>query len=221
MFSRNLWGYDFTPGTYHYARVNDPLGWRKPRRVFVCSMGDLFHEAVEDWMLERVLDRVCYDGISNHTFMLLTKRPERMAQCFADFPCPDNVWLGVTAENQERADERIPILLQIPAAVHWVSVEPMLGPVDLNAIPFGIIHKTPGKPEPNRISALRNLTHFFDEGCVDTHGLEWVVAGPETGPGARRCDWQWIEDLHEQCKAAGVAFYDKRNVSPLAREYPR
>jgi protein gp37 len=196
MFSRNLWGYDFTPGTYHYHRVNDPLGWKKPRRIFVCSMGDLFHEAVADWMLERILDRVCYDGISHLTFMLLTKRPERMAQFFEHYPCPDNVWLGVTAENQERADERIPILLQIPAAVHWVSVEPMLGPVEVAPWCYPLV----GSKLP---------------------GLSGVVAGPETGPGARACRWQWIEALYEQCKAAGVPFFDKREVSPLAREYPK
>lgn len=181
MFSRNLWGYDFTPGTYHRDRVNRVLSWRKSRRIFVCSMGDLFHEAVEDWMLERVLDRVCYDGIGHHTFMLLTKRPERMAECFADFPCPDNVWLGVTAENQPRADER----LRYPI-VRWVSVEPMLGPIELP---------------------------YIDR-------LEWVVAGPETGPGARTCKPEWIADLHKQCKAAAVAFFDKTIGSPLAREYP-
>jgi protein gp37 len=193
---------------------------KKPARIVTQFMGDLGFESATDvenfsevWSVMR--------NCPWHTFLVLTKRPKRFKELWEiEGDVLPNVQIGVSAEDQPRADERIPILLQIPAAVHWVSVEPMLGPMDLNAIPFGIIHKTPGKPEPNRISALRNLTHFFDEGCVDTHGLEWVVAGPETGPGARRCDWQWIEDLHEQCKAAGVAFYDKRNVSPLAREYP-
>lgn len=148
--------------TYHHARLSEPYGWRKPARVFVCSMGDLFHEDVTDKFIIDVLSIMA--EASQHTFLVLTKRPERMKEIMThdtvandvwlqtsrgcnDEPSPwplSNVWLGVTAENQEQADKRIPILLQIPAAVRFVSVEPMLRPVDLNK---WIMPRTPFTPE--------------------------------------------------------------------------
>lgn len=107
-----------------------------------------------------------------------------------------NVWLGVTAENQARADERIPDLLATPAARRFVSVEPMLGPVDLAYTCF------------NGADSFGTMP-----------GIDWVIAGPETGPGKRPCDPAWIRDLYEQCRAAGVPFWDKSH-EPLAREAP-
>ena len=95
---------------------------------------------------------------------------------------PENFWLGVSVENQKRADERISILLQIPAAKHFVSVEPMLGPVDL--WPYLYSKET----------------------------LDWVIAGPETGPKARPCNKKWVADLYKQCRAAGVPFWDKTDI---------
>jgi len=141
--------------TLHPERLGEPLRWRKPRRVFVASMGDLFHPDVPEEFIANVLETVCW--CPEHTFLVLTKRPGRMAELFCgsrfrgllakqflygveesifihhprrDWPLP-NLWLGVTAENQRRADERIPILLQIPAAVRWVSCEPLLSAIDL------------------------------------------------------------------------------------------
>ena len=137
--------------TLHPDKLEQPLRWKKPRQVFVPSMGDLFHEDVDEKYIAKVL-AIC-DLAREHTYMILTKRPSRMASLFNDedfqfhvgwfqsqvvreFGLPEpkeigswplkNVWLGVTAENQQRADERIPILLQIPAAKRFVSVEPML-----------------------------------------------------------------------------------------------
>jgi len=208
---------------FHPDRLDKPLHWRKPRRVFVCSMSDLFHEAFTDEqviaafsVMRRCWNRA-YEGREPHTFMLLTKRPERMRDfCLrlrfdggtsgrgvyladdADAPgyplMPHrgstglgNVWLGVAAENQQRANERIPILLGTPAAKRFVSIEPMLGPVSL----FG-----------HDAYALR-------------HALDWVILGAETGPGARPMQPEWALDVHRQCRAAAVPFFWKRGSKGL------
>ena len=168
---------------FHPERLDQPARVKKPGRVFVCSMSDLFHESVTREWKQAVFTVAC--NTPRHTFMFLTKRPERVMDWWiGDVP---NIWLGVTAENQARADERIPILLGIPAAVRFVSVEPMLGPVDL----------TPWLPR-----------------------LDWVIAGPETGPAARTCDPAWIDHLAAHCTAANVPFFDKRPVW-MRREWPR
>jgi protein gp37 len=195
-------------------------------------MGDVFGESFD------VIDQVfaVMAICPQLTFIILTKRPERMERYFANrgergrslsvaeivntydkikrygrtlsdranavccdledgkWPLP-NVWLGVSVEDQKTADERIPLLLQTPAVIRFVSVEPMLGPV-------GIARHFP------HVRGMRN-DRF------------WVICGPETGPGARRCDPAWIKDLHTQCVVAGVPFFDKRKVNHLAREFPR
>jgi len=203
--------------TFHPDRLDEPLRWRKPRRVFVCSMGDLFHEDVKDAEIGAVF------GImklaAQHTFLVLTKRAKRMEDWIVDatrrFPTrwwmedalnfrkrpelaerlvPEspwplsNVWLGVTAENQRAADARIPVLLQIPAAVRFVSVEPMVGPVDIER------------------AVYRSGRLAESEGW----GIDWVICGGETGPGARMMNVEWARDLRDQCKAAGVPFFFKR-----------
>lgn len=229
----------FRPGLRHPKQWDKPLHWKSPRMIFVCSMGDLFHEAVPLDVIRYVLHTTIL--CPQHTFLILTKRPERMAEgvdkfiakwkaCYRvdlleyEFPLP-NLWLGVTAENQARADERIPILLQIPAAVRFVSVEPMLGPVDLTAIDTG---KTwPGKSETAKLNALRGYTsskraksgilgdpttggasRFIDS--VNFSRIDWVICGGETGPGARQMDAQWARDLRDQCQDAGVPFFMKK-----------
>ena len=111
--------------TFHPDRLEDPLYWKKPRRIFVCSMGDLFHEDVEDDWIHSVLSVAISTYYGYHTYIFLTKRPERMMQ-FKKYFTSKRFWIGVTAENQARADQRIPILLQIPAAVRFVSLEPLL-----------------------------------------------------------------------------------------------
>lgn len=123
--------------TMHPAKLNEPLHWRKPARIFVCSMSDLFHQDVPFYFIDDVFDQI--KRCRQHTFLILTKRPERMYAYFDsssarvnDGNWIDHTWIGVTAENQEQADKRIPILLQTPAAVRFVSVEPMLGPVDVS-----------------------------------------------------------------------------------------
>lgn len=192
-------GWPWGKPVFHPERLNDPLKLKNPARIFVCSMGDLFHEDVETWMLDRVFDRVYADECNHHTFIILTKRPRRMATYLAGWDAreKENVWLGVSVENQARADERIPILLSIPVAVRWVSYEPALGPLIFRG------------------------RHWFDANKDRAMGgLSWLIAGPETGPGARPCKPEWIQSVADQCQAAGVAFFDKSNP-PLRREYPQ
>jgi protein gp37 len=173
--------------TLHEDKLDVPLRWRKPRRIFVVSMGDLFHEDVPRRWQVLVWRRMI--SCPQHTFMVLTKRPERMREfvrdsllfpVFPNRPLP-NVWLGVTAENQAMAEERVPVLLSIPAAVRFVSCEPCLGPVKLD---------NPSAP------LLR--------------GLQWVIAGGESGPKRRPSDPEWFRSLRDQCAAAGVPFFLKQ-----------
>lgn len=170
--------------TLHEERLDEPMRWRKPSRVFVCSMSDLFHKDIDTSFRVKVFD-VIYQ-CPQHTFLILTKRPELMkfwlqinGPIVGSKPFP-NVWLGVTAENQEMVNKRIPILLQTPASKRFVSVEPMLGPVDLTNFIIG----------PNR--------------------LDWVICGSETGPNRREACIEWIGDLCDQCEHAGVPFFLKQ-----------
>lgn len=213
----------------HPDRLDQPLHWRKPRRVFVCSMGDLFHEDVLDEFIGRVFGVM---GIAERqTFMVLTKRPERMlawiksrprdeakpeqavVPCeFGDmsyslpWPLP-NVWLGVSVENQATADERIPLLLQTPAAVRFVSCEPMLGPVDLSKwIPFVM-------PPFDEIDEDPRVVGYPPESAFTNRDkLDWVICGCESGPGARLMDATWARSLLDQCKGAGVPFFFKQRM---------
>jgi len=174
--------------TLHPDRLSEPRKWRKPRTVFVCSMGDLFHEVVPGTFIHHIWIQMalCRD----HTFLVLTKRPERMAELVPalnnyEHGTPNNVWLGVTAENQQRANERIPLLLQTPAAVRFVSIEPMLGPVDLR--------------------------WYLGTGeMLSSHYLDWVIVGGESGPGARPMHPDWARGVRDQCAAAGVPFFFKQ-----------
>ncbi len=196
-----------------------PLKWRKTRMVFVCSMADLFHESVSDESIALVFAQMAQAHW--HTYQVLTKRPRRAAELmqrlhllmtrqfnnFASYDKPvgpwplPNVWLGVSVENQEAADERVPLLLQTPAAVRFVSAEPLLGPVDLTA-------DTPEGP-------YNYLTGAVDTGMglIRPDGapsVNWVIAGGESGPGARRMNSEWARYLREQCGSAGVPFHFKQ-----------
>ena len=112
-------------------RLDEPLRWREPARIFVNSMSDLFHRDIPDDYLRQVWDVML--RADHHTYQVLTKRAHRMLHKIRtlDLPTPPHVWLGVSAENQQMADSRIPPLLELPAAVRWVSAEPLLGPLDL------------------------------------------------------------------------------------------
>lgn len=176
-------------------RLDGPLKWRKPRRIFVCSMSDLFHHGVEhDWLLRII--KVFYD-CPQHTFMLLTRRPERAASLSDDlWRSLPNVWLGVSVEDQATADERIVVLLRCPAALHWVSYEPALGPLDLTRYLAG--------PVCGDQDLGGQVTMHM------TTGIQWVVAGGESGPRARRHDPGWFRSVRDQCQEAKVPFFFKQ-----------
>lgn len=197
-----------------------PLSKRKPSKIGVQFMGDLFHRNVKISHLNSVFNIIsrCWELDLGHTFLILTKRPRRMnkyikehrnyetAVCFYD---TSNVWLGVTAENQKRVDERLPILLQIPTKVRFVSVEPMLERIDFEKIP----------PENSGEWCGSRSSKFLCNIYKYKYSIHWVIAGPETGPGKRPCKPEWIENLYDQCKSAGVPFFDKRK-DYITREFP-
>lgn len=207
--------------------LDQPLRWSKPRRIFVNSMSDLFHESVPDEWIDRV--SAVMARCPQHTFQVLTKRAERMRDYMTgswrvgdvlleqghqlrDWPLP-NVWLGVSAEDQVRADERIPLLLRTPAAVRWVSYEPGLGPVD-----FACVAASP----PSEVGVYRTINaltgkrgHMGPCGPTEaidrpTGKLDWVVIGGESGPGARPFDIGWARSIIGQCKAAAVPVFVKQ-----------
>jgi protein gp37 len=162
-------------------RLEQPLSWRAPRRIFVNSMSDLFHPAVPDEYIERVFD-VMVRG-ERHVFQVLTKREARLAKLADRLPWPSNVWVGVTIENR-RFVHRADYLRDVPAAVRFISAEPLLTEVTK----------------------------------LDLTDIDWLIAGGESGPGARRLDLAWVLDLAERCTAAGTAFFMKQLGTVLARE---
>lgn len=193
----------------HEDALDQPLRWTRPRRIFVNSMSDLFHSGVTDEFIARVFAVMAL--APQHTFQVLTKRPARMrsllnsdrfddlfaealyavedpggdepAEPIGSAPGPlPNVWLGTSVEDQNRADLRIPALLDTPAAVRFLSCEPLLGPVD--------------------------IINGLGDGWLT--GLDWIIAGGESGPGARPMRADWARSLRDQADVAGVAFHFKQ-----------
>lgn len=197
--------------------LTQPLRWRRPRRIFVNSMSDLFHEAVSFDTVDTVFAVMALTP--QHTFQILTKRPERMVKYFKEYdgatrcaliessvesifeemgwprdgmegiylPLP-NVWLGVSVEDQKTANERIPLLLACPAAVRFLSCEPLLGPVNIR------VHES--------------LMAFRERGR--SVAVDWVIAGGESGPNARPMNTEWVQSLRDQCAESGVPFFFKQ-----------
>ena len=201
--------------TCHINSV-EPFARKKPTKYFVGSMTDIFHDDVPRDFLESIFSEMAI--LDRHIFIILTKRPERMHQLFNDedfqesvtyiegetdtgvdgygylpWPLP-NVWLCVTAENQEFADKRVPLLLDTPAAVRGLSIEPMLSAVHLWPID-GVIYDG-GMPVPWQ--------------KFDKPGIDWVVCGCESGPKARPMNEQWAVDLKNECVDAGISFFLKQ-----------
>ena len=201
--------------------LDQPLRWRRPRRIFVCAHGDLFHEAVPDEWIDRVFAVMAL--APQHTFQVLTKRPERSATYLARrddrgrIPANDyaalmamtgcwstpaldlhawpltNVWLGTSVEDQATADERIPHLLAAPAAVRFLSAEPLLGRVDIR-----------------RWLRPRQSKHEGGGWTTDFNQVGWIIVGGESGRGARPMHPDWARHLRDQCVAAGVPFFFKQ-----------
>ncbi|MGN6106658.1 MAG: DUF5131 family protein [Kofleriaceae bacterium] len=211
-----------------------PLKWRKPRRIFVNSMSDLFHESLTNEQIAAVFGVMA--AAPRHTFQVLTKRPARMREWFEwagrmtldklqafayrsvpeaqhaasmavargrgrTWPLP-NVWLGVSVEDQLAADERIPDLLRTPASVRFLSCEPLLDRVDLDGI------QIPDERNWLRFSSLRR--HHDDRYGQSDTTIDWVIAGCESGPGARPCSAEWLRSLRDQCAGASVPFFLKQ-----------
>ncbi len=183
-----------------------PLRQKKPTRIGVQFMGDLFHESLSPEMIQDVLWNIQRCGW--HKFFILTKRPDRLKEFFEGAPPLDNLWLGVSIEDQATANERIPILLQIPAAHRWVSCEPALGGVNLRGGNYG--------PDWLEGWDTETVASYDSRGeCypsplqVQTEKIDWVVCGGETGPGARPMHPDWVRSVRDECQAAGVPFFFK------------
>jgi protein gp37 len=213
-WKRGRW--DAAPKQYHLPfskvqllpeRLEDPLHWRKPRRVFVNSMSDLFHEDVPGEFINQVW--MTMRNAKQHTYQILTKRPERLLEWTqkkaraTGWPIneiwPNWMWLGVSVENQAAADERIPLLLETPAAVRFLSCEPLLGPVNIGMRP-GYLYPAVVRQWP-----------------IDD--LNWIIVGGESGPHARRLELSWVESLVDQCRMARVAAFVKQLGTRWAVEH--
>ena len=180
--------------------LQKPLSWKKPRRVFVNSMGDLFHKGVPFKWVDQVMHTVHH--CPQHTFIVLTKRAERMRAYFERYvklygSVAANLWLGVSVEDQMSADERIPLLRKTPAAKIFVSMEPLLGPVNLRL-------------------ECEGCGAISDAECPGSHSncrgirpLDWIICGPENGSGKRPFDEQWAIVLQKQAQAVSVPFFYK------------
>lgn len=157
----------------HPHVLDAPLRWSAPQVVFVNSMSDLFHEGIPADFILRVFDVM--NQASWHRFQVLTKRSPRLLQMDTRLPWAPNIWMGVTVEDV-RYQDRIDELRQTKAAVKFLSLEPLLGPL----------------PD------------------VDLTGIDWVIVGGESGPGARPMERQWVLDIRDQCLDAGVPFFFKQ-----------
>jgi len=219
--------------TFHPDKLDEPMKWKKPRIIFPCSMSDLFHEDVEGFDLEQMRRDAWHimESCPQHTFMVLTKR-EKIMQGFCMTREPmKHIWLGVTVENQANTD-RIITLLGTPAGKHFVSIEPMLGPVDLTRIKVARQNYPPGSVRPiGEIVEINALTgNTIDHLGIERPGsrkLDLVICGGETGPGAREMKPEWVRPLRDQCVAArstgsvpaGVPFFFKKWGDWNARYY--
>lgn len=183
---------------FHPDKLDRPLGWRKPRHVFVCSMGDLFHEDVLFEWVDAVFGVMA--RCRQHTFQVLTKRPGRMLEWFQHSVVgpPSNVWFGVTCEKQDhlgRVEQLLELKRRYPHITTFVSAEPLLGPLDL--LDYLMEY------EDNDVTG----GDYFR--CVGYTLLDWVIVGGETGPGARAMHPGWVGDIRDQCQAADVPFFFK------------
>jgi protein gp37 len=175
--------------TWHEDKLDLPTRWKMPQRIFPCSMSDIFHEDIPQYWQERVFEvmRRC----SRHTFMVLTKRPQNILDPWKPgkevvSAWPDNIWLGITAENQEWLAKRLSSRNIPKVSILWLSLEPLLGPVDLS----------PWSPWLDNVSSKNRIS--------------WVVIGCESGPRRRPCKLVWVKSIIDQCVAANVPVFVKQ-----------
>ncbi len=209
-------------------KLREPLRWRKPALVFVNSMSDLFHESVPDEWIDRVFAVMAL--CPQHTFQVLTKRPERMAryqtynaamrilgameyvtgskqfEATVSLPLP-NVWLGVSVENQNAWNERVLDLSRTAAAVRFVSVEPMLGPIDMG--------------ETYGLYQLDDNTYALKVGARWDRSPDWIICGGESGPRARPMNPNWARSIRDQCAGADVPFMFKQHGAWVDEFHPK
>lgn len=157
----------------HEQALTLPLRWKKPQTIFVNSMSDLFHHEVPFDFIEKVFSVMA--KAKQHRFQFLTKRAERLEQFAKELPWPENVWAGVSVESHEYVG-RLDSLRKVPAVVRFVSMEPLLGPLQK----------------------------------LDLNGIDWVIVGGESGPGARPIEADWVRDIRDQCISTGVPFFFKQ-----------
>ena len=159
--------------TLHHDLVDLPTKWKKPRKIFVNSMSDLFHDEVTLEFIQEVFSTIVAGD--HHTFQVLTKRPERALELSGQLPWPSNLWMGTSVENADYL-HRVDTLRQIPAQTRFLSLEPLIGAV----------------PD------------------IDLINIDWVIAGGESGPGARKIEEDWVRSIRDQCEEAGVRFFFKQ-----------
>lgn len=181
------------------ANWKKPIAWNKQcaaqgirQRVFCASLADVFEDHPDLQPMREDLWKLI-EATPHLDWLLLTKRPENVNTMFPPL-LPDNVWIGTTVENQEQANKRIPELIKIPAAVRFLSCEPLLGPVDINA-------KTVFGNDVQRTQSFLNGSNPY---------IDWVIAGGESGPNARPSHLDWILSLRDQCMAAEIPFFFKQ-----------
>lgn len=159
--------------TLHHDALNRPLTWKKSQMVFVCSMGDLFHDCVPIQFIERIFYTM--RSARQHTFQVLTKRSQKLAELSETLIWKENIWAGVTVENSNYV-YRINDLLATEAAVKFLSLEPLLGPID----------------------------------DIDLDGIDWVIVGGESGPGARPINPEWVKQIRDICNSTDTPFFFKQ-----------
>lgn len=271
--AKRFWGNrKFEDVKMHKDRLEQPLNWRKPYRVFVNSMSDLLHDDVPASFLAEVFnvmasatleckcrkgkhdrdeDNPCWTG-DPHTFQILTKRAARLPLIWdeisleiddlwpSEAPLPlamevdhwplPNVWLGVSVENQKTANERIPLLLKTPAAVRFLSVEPMLERIDIRkylvhwqcaACDTRVFYHGLDLEKQECECGTGKGKWMVNNGQLPNGKIGWVVCGGESGPGARPFNIEWARDLMKQCKDVGVPFFMKQlGAKPFLHSNP-
>jgi protein gp37 len=201
----------FFPGFVLDQRIlEQPLHWKKPRIVAVQWLGDLFHEQIPSEFHDEILEII--NRADWHKYLILTKRPQRLqdfiletSQSVGGDISRDHVWLGISICTQQEADEKIPILLQTPAAHRFVNLEPMLEPINLTRIDLDKF-RAPMAESHFCINSLKS----YPKGKDQRPRLDWVALGCESGPGRRPMKLEWARNIVEQCRVAGVPLWIKQ-----------